>query len=1159
MALAAIVAGWGLPPGAGAAELSLALPLQRSAYQCNERIDLAVVRSAAEGLAGGDLRLELWGQDGSELSFVFPVAKVAVMGMGARAVEHLHLNAWYLRPGSYRLEVRCDGAVAQTNLDVFPAIRRSSFKLINWGRAKGKQQLLEGEESLGFNLFYGQGNDDAQANFIRAGVDYMGCCVMSGGHQMDLRQECDWSDPYVVRGGTRRVVRKAFQDRTRPNVWGVHFYDEPGLTWGKDPATGEMTPHAVPWQLRSYEAAYGEAAPSYRTLNPDDPADRARWQQWAHWKLGLMDAAWKDAQFGVQQVRPDYVSVTQSQYGYGAFTDGYYFNVVRSLPVISGHGGYHDFGPGYFNPSMFLEFARARDLSRPNWYLPTWYSSTTADQFRLEQYLSFQCNVQGMMSPPDIEPAQGLRSQPIQGVVEANQLLGRLGTVFTTLPVTRPPVALLFSLSQFVHAQTLDRKANYAHETAHGRNVPFTYLAGKWLQHQFMPLLDEEVVDGTLVAHHRAVVLTSLDYLDPRVVAGLEAFAGQGGLVLLTADCSVEIKGAVKLAVRPAWPDADQIAQLKLAGQGTEAAKLQRLRQGLAGAKVLAEAISPLLKRAGVEPPLRSSEPGLVVTRQAGGDVEYLLAVNATHDPAGDLMLGMKAVTARLGFKADGRPIYDAIHGGPAAGLDPSAADCAADFRFGPGQMRVFARTAGPIGGVRVGTPTVRRDFTKTEAPITLELGVSVSQANGRLLSGAFPLRIRVVDPLGVARYDLYRATAQGVLNLSLPLAANDPAGEWQVSVTDLLANTRDNATFRYTASAGPSAAAGATWRAVHWPEDRAHVFRFARQFSSVTLVLGTNLYNQAVADRLTRILEPWNIRCATLRAAEASRPRPLSQAEAATWIGLDYTGRGQLKPGDQNPPQFVGFAVRGPVILLGTPEDNPLLKFAADRQFLPYRPDKLAMPGPGRGYVAWQREMLGVNQESVTLLAYDAPGLEEAVGTFYDMVSGIEPLTPLAPPRSSSLKPANRAEVAPEPALEWSKILTDRVQGLRVVGDKLSVLCHDGSLFELKADGKELSGPQVLTAAEFLKADEALRSVTAPAVLAEAQRSAPPPRLVKLVAVEANRTAIAYWGGGLAVIEGGVRTAWRQFPQDLTALAWLKGRLVAGDADGRVSALRLP
>src|SRR5207253_472555 len=148
-------------------------------------------------------------------------------------------------------------------------------------------------------------------------------------------------------------------------VLGVHFYDEPGLTWWKNPATGEFGPHGIAPQLRSYEAAFGKPAPDITKLDPKNPADVAAWKEWATWKLGLMDAAWKESQFGVSYVRPDFLSLTQSQYGWSAFTDGYYFNVVRCLPITSGHGGYHDFGLGTFNPSYFLEMARARDYWKP--------------------------------------------------------------------------------------------------------------------------------------------------------------------------------------------------------------------------------------------------------------------------------------------------------------------------------------------------------------------------------------------------------------------------------------------------------------------------------------------------------------------------------------------------------------------------------------------------------------------------------------------------------------------------------------------------------------------------------------------------------------------------------------------------------------------------
>ena len=286
-----------------AAELKLSLPLNRTAYQTNERIDLSVLRTADKALSAGELVLKVHGEDGSELAFTFPAAKVQTQSGKASRVEHLHLNGWLLRPGKYTVEAACDGATASKSIEVFSHVRRSTFRLVNWGaRATGAARLAEGEDGLGYNLFNGGQNDD---NLIRGGLDFMANCVMSGGHQMDLRQECDWSDPLVFQGGTRRVVRQAFRDRTWPNTVGVHFYDEPGLTWRTDPETKQNTPHGIPSQVRAFEAAFGRPLIDYKKLDPKDPQQAEQWRQWARWKLGFMDAAWKDAQFGVRAVRPD--------------------------------------------------------------------------------------------------------------------------------------------------------------------------------------------------------------------------------------------------------------------------------------------------------------------------------------------------------------------------------------------------------------------------------------------------------------------------------------------------------------------------------------------------------------------------------------------------------------------------------------------------------------------------------------------------------------------------------------------------------------------------------------------------------------------------------------------------------------------------------------
>jgi hypothetical protein len=1143
-----------------AAEVKIVLPQNRTAFQTNEWIDVSVVRRGMGPLTAGPLVLTLMGADGSSIGATFAAPAVGVQGNEARATEHLHMNGWLMRPGKYAIEVAADGAKATSEIEVFSHVRQSSFRLINWGRANNReQQIVQGEDSLGFNLFYGGYDNDDQAHFIRAGVDFMANCVMSGGHQMDLRLECDWSDPYVTRGGTRRVARRAMIDRNRPNVPGVHFYDEPGLTWFKHPVTGEFGPHGVPGQVRSYIAAFGREPIAHYEVDPNNPDHVARWKHWAAWKLGLMDAAWKEAQFGVSAVRSDFLSLTQSVYGWTAFTDGYYFNVARSLPITSGHGGYHDIGPGYFCPSYFLEMARARDRWKPTWYLPTWYGNTTADQFRLEQYLSFQTHVQGLMSPPDCEPA--VNAGPRQGIVESNHLLKKLGTIFTTMPPTRPPVAVLYSLSQAVASQVKDRTQNYAHALPHGQNLPLTYVALKLIGQQFDAVVDEDAIDGTL-GDYRAVVLTSLDYVAPAVVAALEDFAKRGGLVLLTADSAVQIGGAVKLSAAPRMPDQAKIDELMKAAKYGELGPFTTTGKHIEGATPLAQALRAELAKAGIAPVFDSDVPTIVATRQAAGDIEYLFAVNATYDAAAKDDKGnaernaLKATAAKITLADDGRAIYDAIHSrtlrGAVAkdGLAAAGGKLAIESRFGPGQMRVFARTARPIGGVRAAAPVVRRELVRETEPITVQIAASLMDDQGRLLSGSAPLHVRVIDPLGVTRHELYRATTLGTFTTTLPLAANDPAGDWKVIVRELLAGTEDAATFGYTPPTRPRAIAGATPRAVYAGNDRDNAFRFARLHHDVTIIMGASPFNAVAADRLTKSLEPWGVRCKVMDLAEASKARRLSEDEAKTWVGLQYAGSGQIKAGDANPPVFAGFAVQGPVILLGNPEDNPIIKFLLSERFLPYTPHPTDLPGPSRGFMAWQRDGVGAGQESITLIAYDEAGMGEAVGTFYEAVAGTDGLTKWTLPQSDQVVASKAAPGrVPAAVIAWQAVLPDRVVSLKTEGANLVAITADGSTTTLDASGKIVSTQPAEVARAAAPASVAIPDVFKPVIL--------PDRLIKLVVAGNNETAVGYWGGTLQVIrpDGSVKSQ-QVLPHDVTALVWQGSRAVAGLADGRTLAI---
>ena len=69
------------------------------------------------------------------------------------------------------------------------------------------------------------------------------------------------------------------------------------------------------------------------------------------------------------------------------------------------------------------------------------------------------------------------------------------------------------------------------------------------------------------------------------------------------------------------------------------------------------------------------------------------------------------------------------------------------------------------------------------------------------------------------------------------------------------------------------------------------------------------------------------------------------------------------------------------------------MIKTIQEERFLPFAPKDGTFPGPGRGMIAWQRDAIGAGQESIALIAYDLAGMQEAVGSLYEAIAGIQPL----------------------------------------------------------------------------------------------------------------------------------------------------------------------
>jgi hypothetical protein len=1138
-----------------AAELKIILPLARTAYQTNESIDVVIVRTG-DKLDVGKLELTLTGTDGGKITSDFPVKSA-----NNRRVEHLRLDARLIRPGVYTLAAACDGATANLSIDVESHLRRSTFKLIDWGsRAKGEEQALLGEKSLGFNLNYAAyGGIDADA-MIRGHIDYMRNCTMSGAHQMDLRQECDWSDPYVLQGGEARVVREALIARRNPNALGVHFYDEPGLTWLKDPKTGIMTPYNLPATDRSYRSYIGADPINYKDVRPDDPAAVEKWNAMNRWKLSVLDAAWKYAQFGVSEVDPKLLSVTQSAYGFSAYADGYYFNVARSLPVLSTHGGYDDFGAGYWNPALTFEMGRMRDYSKPNWYLATWNGKMPPNLYRMETWLCFMRNMQGIAKPPDaqIHKPQSM-GEAAEGILEVNCIAERLGTVFTTMPVDKGDVAMLYSLSTILNGQVHDmQNAKDLNKSAyegggHSRDrIMLAYEAGKQIHQNLFPIVEEDILDGT-ASTFKAIFLPGVNALEPRVIAALEAYITGGGVVIVSDDSQVKINGATKLGYAMTSESMDKARQLYNEKKEKEFFALETTNYYWKAAEPTAKALEARLAEKNIHAPFKASSGEVVTSRQAYGDVEYLFAVNTTFDENEGKRNSIKGAKATLTLAGDGRPVYDAIHGGVPAFLEKAAKQqpIQFDYSFGAGQMLALARTARPIGGVQIPSPIVERNFTSAGQPIKVRLSAAVVDVNKMVLAGSIPLRIRVTDPLGVIRFEGYRATDRGGWNMDVPLAANDPAGDWQVTVTELLANNVSETTFKYQPAATCGAVAGAQSDAVCFAPDRDNIFRFFRTHRDVTIVTGASDFNTAAAQRIAEILKPWDVKCTIVSAKEASQPRQVEASAQPTWVGLEP---GRIGPSKDNPkgvlhPNQVGFNVRGATLVLGTPDDNPIIKFAAEKGFLPYTPDKLNYPGPDRAMIAWQRDLVSYQSESVTLIAYDAAGMNQAVGSLYQIAAAIDPLMALAPAAPVTIVPASKNAGHREEVVAWRTVLPDRPVSMVAADGKIVVTSTDGTATTLDANGKIVAQKSV---------DVPLAAAWAPVKPPkELSKALLPHHIVKTILGSQSQVAVAYWGGAIQIFDpqGNLQSE-QQLANDPIELLWNNKQLVVAQSDGSVIAL---
>ena len=184
-----------------------------------------------------------------------------------------------------------------------------------------------------------------------------------------------------------------------------------------------------------------------------------------------------------------------------------------------------------------------------------------------------------------------------------------------------------------------------------------------------------------------------------------------------------------------------------------------------------------------------------------------------------------------------------------------------------------------------------------------------------------------------------------------------------------------------------------------------------------------------------------------------------------------------------------------------------------------------------------------------MTLIAYDAEGMSEAVGSMYEAAAGLDPLTRLELPKSARVTPAAKTSQAPEAAVAWRAVVPDRPVFVDGEGG-LTVYTADGSATTIDTAGK-VTGRKESPVPPHGPEPK-------PAVPAELAKGLVPNRVVKRVAQSGDLTAVGYWGGTVQVLgRDGATKSLQVLANDVSELTWLDGKVVAALADGTVVALQ--
>ncbi len=787
-----------------------------------------------------------------------------------------------------------------------------------------------------------------QANRIaRLGARIVAQHVVAGQHQPG-GTSTSWAEPGVQLACRYRAswVAQAWKRISGAPFAGVHYADEPGLTWGGQNAEGKMRhifqgeqdhytgPFAVPAQHEAYRRETGREPADWR--HPEK--DWQGWREFQRFRVTILGDLFADITDQVHRIDKDLLGYSQV-YAWRTTAEGIYPpETAKGVDVLSTHGYAMWTYLGHMNPAFEVDAMRSGAWDKPLWMLGPWKGHQAAEGgVRAVMYGLLARKVEGIVWPLD-----WMRDWP-----EAEEVSQKILPISGMLHDTEKPrdaVGLFHSLDQHLKINSENLYAPNPGQSYHGRmltawwNINAAGFPASWLT-------EEDILTGVL-EQHDAVVAPTLTWVRPEIKNALEQYIEKGGTVILDAASTVTIKGAVKLGaefkdgldpeiLEPITPV--NSANMQIAFDTLVAPNLAELR--------------PILHEKAT-PPAVVDSPHAQLGEYLAGKGRYLWVVNQQNRRVQDTQFDPVPMKTRLQLPDDAAVVYDVF-------AQEKLQRRELDLHLAAGDAKLYALLPDTIEEVSVS------NITWQAGEFVLEATVSGAEEP---IPAILPVAVRVFAPDGARLLQLYRATDEnGRIALRIPIGAAMPGGEYRIEMEE----TVTGRTVRETVTIGAEKLQVTDAGAVEI-FDRDKVANFADRTGEV-LVLYGDAAHKPLAEKLAA-----NLNCPErpVRAAAAEKFEKPIDIVISGQIFNFFSGI-MVKP----------LAVHKDVIVLGNRQNNTVMKQLVEPFLLgPWPQFHTSKIGSGRGVIWWAADACGIGYDIISVYAEDDTGLDRAVKTLQEL-----------------------------------------------------------------------------------------------------------------------------------------------------------------------------